>query len=135
MDLCSFLRLMPFLFAIHVFFYYWDCPTFVGIKIKLLLVVLWVLHALPRTASSIPNEQQMIDGYFFTTASNVRRIMRQNFESDDEAEVRVERHAVRNFTTRDTIVVVHHNLMDLVHPISKTSVSNNSRATAVRNFP
>ena len=61
--------------------------------------------------------------------------MLQNFESDDEAKVRVERRAVRNFTTRDTIVVVHHNLMDLIHPISKTSVSNNSWATAVRNFP
>jgi len=61
--------------------------------------------------------------------------MRKNFKSDEEAEVRVERHSVRNFTARDTIVVVHHNLMDLIQPVSTTSVSNNSWVTAVRNFP
>jgi len=43
----------------------------------------------------------------------VLRIVRKNFKSDEEAEVRVERNAVRNFTARDTIVVIHHDFMDL----------------------
>jgi hypothetical protein len=74
-------------------------------------------------------------GYIFAAFSNMFRIVLQNFESDDEREIRVERNAVRNFTTSDTIVIIHHNFMDLIHPVSTPFISNNSWVTVVRNFP
>ena len=74
-------------------------------------------------------------GYIFAAFSNMVRIVFQNFVSDDETKVRVERNAVRNLTARDTIVIIHHDFMDLIHAISAPFVSNNSWVTVVRNFP
>lgn len=93
------------------------------------------MDAYPSLSTAVPNEQQVVNSYLLTQSFNVRFVMRQNRVSDVVTEVRVERNFVSHVLTRNTIVVVHHNLMDLVNPISKTTVTHNGIRTIVRNFP
>jgi hypothetical protein len=94
-----------------------------------------MMHTYPSTPTAVPNEQQVVNSYLLTQSFNVRFVMRQNRVSDVVTKVRVERNFVRHVLTRDTIVVVHHNLMDLVNSISKPTVTHNGMVTIARNFP
>lgn len=63
------------------------------------------------------------------------RIVEKNRVSDFPTELRVERNFVRYVATRDAIVVLHHDRMNLKVSISKSPITNNGRTTIDRNFP
>ena len=115
--------------------YDWDCPTSVGIKIDLLLIITGAFYALPGTPSTVPYKQQVVSRRCNTRGLNVLRVVAQNGIGDTLPDHWVKGVRMSGFRTSNTVVIVYHYLVYLVVTISSPVVTHYVVGTVRINLP